>query len=97
VPNYLAQLHIAERSVMDKSVGHTGWPSPPIRGHRYVLMRHVDMKMSVTDNLEKYDLAFVRLRPLCLEPCDGRFQSLDICPPGPGEKFVFRRDRRADM
>ena len=70
LPEYLARRRIAERSIVNKPFTQTGWPRPSCHGRGLVLVSHVDMKMPIAADLEKYDLTVVRKRSLCRESSD---------------------------
>jgi hypothetical protein len=93
VTDYPARLRITERSIVDKSFGHTRWPRPSSYLPRRIPVRHVDMKVRIASDLEKRDLTIVRQRTLGLEAPDGRFQCLNVSRPGVGEECVPAGDR----
>jgi hypothetical protein len=63
---------------------------PSSDGLRRVPMSDVAMKLPVTHDIEKYNLAIVRHVRVRLKAADGRFQILNIRHPRVTEKLVSR-------
>jgi hypothetical protein len=65
-----ARLLIAERAIVDKSLRHARWSGPAAHALRRILVRHVDVKVTIPDHFEKHNLAVICRGMACCEPAD---------------------------